>query len=246
MRKIDSINNQYIKDLYKLHEKKYRDVARKFLIEGENLIKEAYKTNNLEVLLTSDSNYKLDGIDNVLVSDAIIEKLAFTKTPQKYIGVCKYLNSKNTKASKYLLLDGIQDPGNLGTLIRSCLGFNIGKVYLSNDSVDIYNDKFIRASGGAIFHVDMEISDLEEVISDLKGKNIDVYGTSVVNGVALENIAIKEKYAIILGNEGSGVRKKILEMTTKNIYIKTNPLLESLNVAIAGSIILHYFDLKKS
>ena len=245
MKRIESVNNQYIKDLYKLHEKKYRDLEKKFLVEGVHLVSEAYKTKNLEAVLFCDEKYKLEGVENILVNDIIIQKLAFTKTPQKLIGVCKQINIKNASPSKFLLLDDIQDPGNLGTLTRSSLGFNIDRIYLSKGSVDIYNDKFIRASSGAIFHIDIEIVDLKEKILELKEQGIDIFGTSVENGVLLENIK-SNKYAIILGNEGSGVKKEILDLTTKNIFIKTNPLLESLNVSVAGSIILYYLNSIKS
>lgn len=246
MIKLESINNPYIKTLYSLHEKKYRDIEKRFLVEGEHLVTEAYKTNNLEVVLYSDEKYKLSGVENICVSQNIIQKLAFTKSPQNVIGVCKYLDAKKSNANKYLLLDDVQDPGNLGTLIRSSLGFNIDKVYLSKGSVDLYNDKFIRASQGAIFHVDIEIVELKETIENLIRQGINVYGTSLDGGVCLEEIKVPSKYAIILGNEGSGIKKDILSITTKNIYIQTNPLLESLNVSIAGSIILYYFDKQKS
>lgn len=246
MKKIESVNNQYIKDLYKLHDKKYREIDKKFLIEGKKLIQEAYVTNNLQTILTTDTEFELDGIETVLVTDAIIQKLAYTKSPQKYIGVCKYIDPKESTPSKILILDDIQDPGNLGTLVRSCLGFNIDKIYLSSSSVDLYNDKFIRSSGGAIFHVDIEVANLYDKIVELKGNNISVFGTSLINGVDLTKITVPEKYAIILGNEGNGVKRELLEITSKNIFINTNPLLESLNVAVAGSIILHYFNTKKS
>jgi len=246
MKRIESLSNQYIKDLYKLHDKRQRDIEKKFLVEGENLITEANKTGNLDTVLFSDEKYRIEGIKNIYVSDKIIQKLAFTKTPQKVIGVCKYLSIKNISGSRFLLLDDIQDPGNLGTLVRSSLGFNIDKIYLSKDSVDLYNDKFIRSSGGAIFHIDIEVVNIKEKIISLKEQGIVVYGTSVEKGVLLEDINQTNKYAIVLGNEGSGLKKEILDLTAKNIFIKINPALESLNVAIAGSIILYYLNSKKS
>ncbi|HHX68725.1 MAG TPA: RNA methyltransferase [Gallicola sp.] len=247
MKKIESVNNQYIKDLYKLHEKKYRDISKKFLVEGEHLVIEAYKTGYLDTILISDSKYSFPGVECIYVTEEIIKKLAHTKTPQKIIGVCKYLNFKTSKTeSKFLLLDDIQDPGNLGTLVRSSLGFNIDRIYLSKESVDIYNDKFLRSSGGAVFHTPIEVVDLYEKIIDLKNRGIEIFVTAVDGGVLLEDIKTNDNYAIILGNEGSGVKSELFALTTKNIYIKTNPKLESLNVAIAGSIILYYLNSKKS
>lgn len=246
MEQLTSVNNQYIKYLYKLHEKKYRDQEKKFLVEGEHLVMEAYKTNNLEAVIFSNPKYELDGVNSIFVSDNIIDKLAFTKTPQKIIGLCKYIEPKTIEGKRFLLLDSIQDPGNLGTLVRTSLGFNIDKIYISENSVDKYNDKFIRSSQGAIFHVDIEVLNLKDLVIKLKNRGIKVYGTALENGIELDEIDVEDKYAIILGNEGSGISKDILDLTTKNIYIKTNPLLESLNVAIAGGIILHHFDRKKS
>lgn len=241
MEQLTSINNPYIKTLSKLHNVKSRKEARKFLIEGEHLVSEAYKSNNLEAIIYSDLKYKLDGVKNVYVSDAIIEKLSLTKTPQKVMGLCKFIERKIDNPKSFILLDNIQDPGNLGTLLRSALGFNIDKIYLSKGTVDIYNDKVVRSSQGALFYLDFEYQDLEIVIEELKENNVEVFGTDVTNGLSLNEIKVPNKYAIILGNEGNGISKNILSMVKHNIYIKTNPKLESLNVAIAGSIIMHHF-----
>lgn len=241
MEQLTSINNPYIKYLSKLHNAKSRKEERKFLVEGEHLVSEAYKTKNLEAIIYSDSKFKLDGVKNIYVSDNIIEKLSLTKTPQKVIGLCKFLENKIENPKSFLLLDNIQDPGNLGTLLRSSLGFNIDKIYLSKGTVDIYNDKVVRSSQGAIFYLDFEYQDLELVIEKLKSESVEVFGTDVSNGLTLDKVSVPNKYAIILGNEGSGISKNILSMVKQNIYIKTNLKLESLNVAIAGSIILHHF-----
>lgn len=241
---ISSRNNKYIVELAKLKDKKYREKERKFLIEGEHLIQEAYKTNNLETVLYSDIKYRLEGVNNIEVSDSVIEKLAFSKTPQKVIGVCNYLKQDEQETKTALLLDNVQDPGNVGALIRSSLGFNVDKVYLSEDSVDLYNDKLIRASQGAIFHLNLEVGNLELIIKELKKKEFKIFGTSVKEGVSLNELKRPSKVAIILGNEGSGIKEEILKLTDSNIYIKTNDFLESLNVSVAGSIILYHLDLK--
>jgi len=244
MEQLTSVNNPYIKSLVKLHDAKTRKEEKKFLVEGEHLVSEAYKSKYLDAIIYSDVKYQLDGVKNVYVNDAIIQKLSQTKTPQKVIGLCRFIENKSLKPKRFLLLDNIQDPGNLGTLLRSALGFNIDKIYLGNGTVDIYNEKVVRASQGAIFHLDFEYDNLINVIKKLTSEGVTVYGTAVTNGIELDNIKIPEKFAIILGNEGSGINKEILKLTKQNIYIKTNPKLESLNVAIAGSIILYHFSKK--
>ena len=240
MKKIESLNNEYIKELAKLKNKKYRDLSKKFLVEGYHLVSEA-KEYLIEVLITNEAD-KVDGVNNILVTKDIIKKISSTDSPQPIIGVCKYFDDKEINNSKrILLLDNLQDPGNVGTLIRSALGFGVDTVVLSHGSVDIYNDKMIRATQGAIFKVDVLEKDLVETIRELKNKNIKVFGTSLQNGKNLTSFEKENNYALVLGNEGNGVRSEILEMCDKNIFIEMNRELESLNVGIAGAIIMHYF-----
>lgn len=244
MKRIDSVNNSYIKDLAKLKIKKYRDLEKKFLIEGYHLINEA-RANLIEVLIVDEKDY-IEGVNNILVTKDIIKKLSFSTTPQPIIGVCKCFDSDVEKFNhqKILLLDNLQDPGNIGTLIRCSLGFGIDLVVLSNECVDIYNDKLLRASQGAVFKVKIIQEDLIKVINDLKKRNIKVYGTSLKNGVNLGSIETSSSYALVLGNEGNGVREEILNITNENIFIEMDKKLESLNVGVSGAIIMHYFYMK--
>lgn len=240
LKKIDSLNNNYIKELSKLKLKKYRDAEKKFLVEGYHLVEEA-KDNLVEVLIVDEKDI-VEGVSNILVTKEIIKKLSFSETPQMIIGVCKYLSyNENENFNKVLLLDGLQDPGNIGTLIRSALGFGIDLVVLSNDSVDLYNDKLIRSSQGALFKVKTVQKDIKEMISLLKKHNIKIFGTSLKNGKNLTSYEKMSSYGLILGNEGNGVKKDILSITDENIFIEMNQELESLNVAISGAIIMHYF-----
>lgn len=239
MKQITSVNNEYIKSLAKLNEKKYRDEFQMYLIEGEHLIKEA--SQYLETVLIINEAMQVAGVQNILVTEEIIKKISKTKTPQNMIGVCR-IHNKNLKydGKKYLLLDNIQDPGNLGTLVRSALAFNVDYVVVEK-SVDIYNDKFIRSTQGAFYHTNVVKGELKEVISNLKHKNIPVFGTRVDNGKPLNEIKPQEQYGLILGNEGNGVRKELLDLVDNNIYIPMNEKLESLNVAAAGAIIMYSF-----
>lgn len=242
MKKITSLTNEYVKELVKLHDKKYRDDKRKFIIEGYNLISEAKEA--LETVLIVDEKDMVTGIENILVTEEIINKIAFTKTPQKIIGICNYLEDFKLTGERFLLLDQLQDPGNVGTLVRSALGFAIDLVIFSKGSVDIYNDKFIRATQGALFKIKIITGDLPEIILELKKQEVKIIGTSLSSSVSLEAITSEKKYALILGNEANGVSKELLELTDVNVKIAINPLLESLNVGVAGGIILHYLASK--
>ncbi|HKM29383.1 MAG TPA: RNA methyltransferase [Bacilli bacterium] len=242
MKKITSLTNEYVKELVKLHDKKYRDDKRKFIIEGYNLISEAKEA--LETVLIVDEKDMVAGVENILVTEEIINKIAFTKTPQKIIGICNYLEDFKLTGERFLLLDQLQDPGNVGTLVRSALGFAIDLVIFSKGSVDIYNDKFIRATQGALFKIKIITGDLPEIILELKKQEVKIIGTSLSSSVSLEAITSEKKYALILGNEANGVSKELLELTDVNVKIAINPLLESLNVGVAGGIILHYLASK--
>ena len=241
---ITSVQNTKIKELSKLKEKKYRDIEKKYLIEGFHLIEMA-KDYLLEILTTDSknipSNIDLNKVNVTIVSDEVIKKLAFTKTPQPIIGVCKYFDSNINYNETGILLDNLQDPGNIGTILRSALAFNINNIILSKDSVDIYNDKVIRASQGAIYKLNISYLNLLDAINNYKNKEIKVFGTSLHNGKELTSFNKVSKYALVLGNEGNGVSKELLDKADNNIFIEMEDKIDSLNVSIAGAIIMHYF-----
>ena len=235
---ITSLDNNKIKKYEKLKIKKYRDEERLFLVEGEHLVEEAFKNGKLVDLLVLDGyNYDIDFL-YTSVTYQVMKKLSDVKSTPKVIGVVKMNDTSLIKGNKILMLDDIQDPGNLGTIIRSSVAFNISDIILSNNSVDLYNDKVIRASQGMIFKINIIRSDLVKVINELKSNDYLIYGTSVKNGIDVRNIKT-DKYAIIMGNEGSGVKKELLDLCDKNIYIKMDENCESLNVGVAASIIIY-------
>lgn len=231
---ITSVNNSLIKDTVKLHQKKYRDQLGLFIVEGYHLYEEASKFNVIKHIFTTDR--ELVGNNVIYVTEIVLAKLAKTKSPQKVLCVCHKLNNDEI-SNKVLILEGLQDPGNLGTLLRSALAFDFKTVILDN-TVDLYNDKVIRSTQGAMFNlniVEMKALDFIENHQEYK-----VYGTSI-NGTPLESINHNNKIAIILGNEGQGLSKGLLSKTIDNITIKTSDV-ESLNVGVAGSIIMHFVN----
>lgn len=227
---IESVNNERIKRFSKLQNKKYRDLEGLFIVEGEHLVEEAKKKDLLVEV------FSLDGSDGTIVSEAVMRKLSCLKSVPKVLGIAKKPENTLIKGN-ILMLDGIQDPGNLGTIIRSAVAFNIDTIVASLDTVDVYNTKTLRSSEGMIFNINYVTADLENIIKHLKDYN--VYVTNVLNGESLDDIETKGNYALIVGNEGSGVRKNIQELATNTLYIPMNDKCESLNVAIATSIILY-------
>ena len=230
---ISSLSNEKIKNIAKLNEKKYRDQTGLFIVEGPHLVNEAKMLDLLEEV------YSING-EGINVSIDVMKKICNTDTPTSIIGICRKLN-KEEITNRILILDRIQDPGNMGTLIRSAVSFGFDTIVLSKGCVDIYNPKVVRSSQGALFKVNIIYADIIEFISKLE--EYDVYGTSLVNGIPLQNIKPKEKMAIILGNEGQGIDKEILK-NNKNIFIEMKNM-ESLNVSIAGSIIMYNLSVGK-
>lgn len=238
MEVITSLDNKLIKRLAKLKEKKYRDLEDIFLIETEHLIEEAYKSGLLEMLLILE-NEEIDfDVKKIYVTKNILNKLSFLNSNVKYIGVAHKFIPKDY-GKRLLLLDNLQDPGNLGTIIRSAAAFNIDTIVLGDNCVDLYNDKVIRASEGMIFHVDCLRKNLESFIDELKTNNYLVIGTNVVNGINISELSYPEKFAIIIGNEGQGISANILNKLDKSIYIPMNRKVESLNASVAASIIMY-------
>ncbi len=238
---ITSLNNDKIKEYIKLKDKKYRKINKLFIIEGEHLVKEAYKKGLLkELILLDETNFDLD-VTTTYVTKEIMNKLTDLETSPNILGICEIKENNSLIGDKYLLLDNIQDPGNLGTIIRSAKAFNIDTVVLSKDTVDLYNPKVVRSTQGIMFHINIIYSDLELVINELKKKNIKVFGTDVEKGMTPNNIPSidKERFALVMGNEGSGVKENIKNLCDENLYIKMNSEVESLNVAVATSVILY-------
>jgi TrmH family RNA methyltransferase len=154
--------------------------------------------------------------------------------------VCRQPNPKLHDAKTYLLLDAVQDPGNLGTMIRTADAAGIDAVIIGRGSVDIYNSKVLRAAQGSHFHLPIISGDLHEWIDKLQENDISVFGTALEGASVYTDITPTDSFALIVGNEGNGVGKDILSSTTANLYIPIYGKSESLNVAVATGILLYY------
>lgn len=236
-----STDNKKIKELKKLNIKKYRDQSNSFLVEGEHLVLEAYKKGLLEELFLEE-NTKLDlDVKTSYLSYNVIKYISELESPSKIMGLCKKLEEKEMK-NKVLVLDDIQDPGNFGTIIRSAVAFNIDTIVVSNNTVDLYNSKVIRASQGMLFNINIIRRDLNVFVPELKKEGYQIYATKVNGGKSLKTIEKMEKFAIIMGNEGAGVSDNLMNLADEYLYIDMNSNCESLNVAVATSIILYELD----
>lgn len=238
---ITSLDNEKIKKYIKLKEKKYRDLYQQFIVEGEHLVIEAYRSGLLEEILIDQDEVTVLDVPITYVTKEILAKLSTLETPTHIVGICKKKEEDSNLGNKLLLLDRIQDPGNLGTIIRSSKAFGVDTVVLGEGCVDLYNDKVIRSTQGIGFHMNIVTRNLKELVLELKENDIPVFGTKVEYGEDIRtlNSRDKEKYALIMGNEGRGVDSEILDLCDKYIYIELDSDVESLNVAIASSILLY-------
>ena len=236
---ITSVNNNKIKEINKLKEKKYRDSSNSFLVEGEHLVIEAYRENLIkELIVLDDSDFILDGIPTIKVSSEVMKKLSSMDSYPSVIGVANNIKEKELGDS-ILMLDDIQDPGNLGTIIRSSAAFGIDTIVVSPKTVDIYNIKVLRATQGMLFHINIIVRELDSFITKLKQDNYKIYGTKVDKGVNIKDISINNKYALVIGNEGKGISDNVSKLCDEYLYIKMNDNVESLNVGVATSILLY-------
>ncbi len=241
---ITSLENKEIKKYLKLKKKKYRDLEKLFLVEGEHLIKEAEKSNSLvKVILTEDKELETNK-EILYVTHEIMKKLSNLDTPPEMIGVCKINDNNKVGGNIILALDDIQDPGNLGTIIRSAVAFNIKTILLSENTVDLYNPKVLRSTQGLLFYTNVIRCDLEKELKKLKEEQYSIYVTNVEEGKEINKMNVAEKLVLVMGNEGNGVSSNIKSLKDENIYIKTNNLVESLNVGVATSILLYELDSK--
>jgi TrmH family RNA methyltransferase len=227
---IESTQNKQFKLWMKLKLKKYRDQHDMFLVYGKHLIDKAKEHDALIDVITSDPHK-----EGILISLSLMKELQQTPSMIDEIGICKKTNIKKT-SNRVLCLDDVQDPDNVGALLRSATAFGFTHVILSDHSADLYNEKTIRASKGAIFDCYVERKSLVQAIESLKSQ-----GYQVIAADAHETEEIgqnDEKVVLILGNEGHGISDKVKLLVDRYVTIETQHV-ESLNVSVAGAIIMY-------
>lgn len=247
MKYISSLQNAKVKEWKKLNTKKGREKSKTFFIEGKHLIEEAFKhqIDIVEILVEEGKEdlltTEMDQCPIYQLAASVMRVVSDTETPQGIAAVCTFLTTEEPDFLKgqWLLLDEVQDPGNLGTMIRTADSAGLSGVVLGKGSVDLYNPKVIRSTQGSLFHLPIFNGDLNDWVDQFKANKVKVYGTALENGVSYQEVEAGADFALILGNEGSGVSKELLGCTDQNLYIPIYGKAESLNVSVAAGILLY-------
>lgn len=247
MDEITSIKNQRAKEWKKLLTKKGRKKANQYMIEGFHLIEEAisFDTQIREVIIREDVLTDQLTLPNnaeiISVSKEVADEISDTETNQGIFAIIDFQDQLPAISyeNPFLFLDEIQDPGNLGTLIRTADAAGFSGVVVGEGTVDPYNPKTLRSAQGSHFHQPIFSGSLEGWISEFKKRHIPVYGTDLnKNSVSYKEIEQTNQFALIVGNEGNGVNQHILDLSDINLHIPMKGQAESLNVAIAASILM--------
>lgn len=260
MQVITSKDNEIVKSIKKLKDKKYRDEKKEFMIEGIKLIQEAIEENaKIKMIIVCDNCIKEDCIepkllyqiakyDCIYVSEKVFLSITDVKNPQ---GMLAIIEMENTEEKiKYdediiFVLDGIQDPGNLGTILRTIDSVGLSQIIVSKDTVDAYNPKVVRSTMGAIFRVKViESQDIIRTLRNLKKHKYEILATSLETDKNIYNIDYNKK-VIVIGNEANGVSKGILDLSDEKAKIPMLGKTESLNAAVATSVIAYEYVRRK-
>ncbi|MDF2616542.1 MAG: rRNA methylase-like protein [Sedimentibacter sp.] len=253
---ITSKDNLKIKYVRSLSAKKFRDQENSFVVEGIKFVREAITEKaNISFVLFSESaldkseakaiEHELNNVNAEIITctDNVFDSAADTINAQGVLAVIKKNDTDDLKLLKdfkfAVMCDRIQDPGNLGTIIRTADAFGPAAVIMNKGCVDEYNPKVVRASAGAIFRGNFIHGDDEEIISGLYEQGFKVYSTVVESDFTFEDIEKSEKICVVIGNEGQGVSREIVDASSMNITIKMSGRAESLNASIAAGISIY-------
>lgn len=260
MQVITSKENEIVKSIKKLKDKKYRDEMGLYLIEGIKIIEEAIEEKAIidkivicdECIQSSEISqkllYEIAKFDCIYVSKKVFDSLTTVVAPQGILAVVK----KNTNNMKIdynediiLVLDGLQDPGNLGTILRTADSVNLKQIIVSKKTADVYNPKVVRSTMGAIFRVKViEAENLANTLKEIKKNKFKILATSLGGTDNIYEVEYKKK-AIVIGNEANGVSKEILDLADQKVIIPMLGKTESLNAAVATGVILYEYVRQK-
>ncbi|EGT3598716.1 RNA methyltransferase [Clostridium perfringens] len=249
MLEIESKNNNLFKEIKKLKEKKHRIKSNKYLIEGLRFVEEAikskvsidsiiftesFKEKNPELFLKINENIKL-----IQMNEALLKQLCSTENPQGIVGVINMQNKELKSGELVVLVDKVQDPGNMGTIIRTAHAAGAAGIVMTKGTVDIYNDKTLRSTMGSIFYIPIVEDDSLDFVKSLKkeGYKLVVSSLQGKNNFFEENL--QGKVMIAVGNEGNGVSDKVYDIADIKVKIPMPGEAESLNVAVATSIMIY-------
>ena len=233
---ITSRQNEKVKAAFAL---KKSPTEKAFLVEGFHLVQEAYEAGMLqEVFALIDPKFN---VPTHLVTKEIIDKLALSSSPEGIVGVVSYSKKMENQGGRVLFLDRVQDPGNVGTLLRTAVSFGFFDVIASPGCASFFSPKVIASSQGAIFKARLQsVSDKVASLSSFQEKGYIVVASSLQDALPLESYEAPEKLVLVVGNEGQGISKEILDLADKKVRISMANM-ESLNVGVAGGILMHHF-----
>ena len=247
---ITSKDNEIIKNIKKLKEKKYR--LDSYIVEGIKMVKEAISENQEIALIAIREDFKIDfdtkNIKTVIISNKIFNDISDVKTPQGILAVIKknQHNQIETNQDYILALDSLQDPGNMGTIIRTADSANINQIIINKTTVDPYSPKVIRSTMGAIYRTNIiEVEDLKATLKEMKLKGFQIITTDLKATRSIYDINYNNKTVVVIGNEANGVSQEILQTADKKVIIPMLGKTESLNASIAASIMIYEYVRQK-
>ena len=260
MQVITSKDNEIIKSIRKLKEKKYREESKKFIVEGIKMVEEAMqeKASIDKIVICEDCSqedyyhrldiYELAKNEIITVSEKVFKELTNVEKPQ---GILAVVHKPEPKALQYkediiIALDGVQDPGNLGTILRTIDSVGLTQVILGEKTADPYNPKVVRSTMGAIYRVHMiQTENLVNTLKQAKKNQYKIIATALTqDSKSLYDTSLKEK-VIVIGNEANGVSEEVLKMTDEKMMIPMLGKTESLNAAVATGVILYEYARNK-
>ena len=245
MEHISSKENLIIKNIKKLKEKKYREEKKQFFIEGLRFVSEALESNFQvsAVFISEDMVSKFENLNiktkTYSLSKQVFKEICSTENPQGIAALVKY-NNIQIKHSHgfYILIDKVQDPGNLGTIIRSAHASNALGVIITKGTVDVYNDKTLRATMGSIFHIPIIQDDDLMFLKEIINSGYKLVVSTLESNNNFFNIDLTGDIIIAVGNEGAGISTEIMELSSIKVKIPMPGGAESLNVSAAASVMM--------
>lgn len=237
---MDQPSKKDIKLVRSLLQKKFRKELGLFVVEGKKMTEESIQSDfEVYAVFSTDPSFKSVYKDTILVSAKEMEQMSSMSTPSGYLAVLKSTSNsfQSPKGKVVLFLDGISDPGNLGTILRTADWFGINEIYCSHDTVELYNPKTIQSTMGSIFRCSLMYCNAEDVLNT---KDYGVYG-AVLQGKNVLECALESKRILIIGSESHGIREEVMSYIDQKITIPGRGGAESLNAAVAAGILMFSF-----
>ncbi len=257
---ISSKDNELVKNIKKLKDKKYRDLENVYIVEGIKMLKEAIVENasikqiiicddcEKSDLISKEMMYEIAKYDCVYVTSKVFKYITEVQTPQGVMAIIEKNNRDkeiNYDEDIIMALDDIQDPGNLGTILRTIDSIGLSQVLISKGTADPYNPKVVRSTMGAIYRVKViECDDLKETLKEIKKNKFKILATSLDDSKSIYDIKYNKK-VIVIGNEANGVEEEIVKLSDEKIKIPMLGKTESLNASVATGIVLYEYVRQK-